>query len=139
MSSGFTECSGLSGTPHCEGELLILASFGQYLDHCLLSEHRKGLQMLQLRTLFCSSTAGRNVTSVCVIQTSPDQKNLSLILLNHCQGSAQAGLGTFSLLWRQVSFGAGVETSSIWSKCEQLLVQLEPEFKAASGGAGCRT
>lgn len=30
-SSGFIECSGLSGTPHCESELFILASFGQYL------------------------------------------------------------------------------------------------------------
>lgn len=91
--------------------------FGQYLSLCLLSGHRKGSQMLQLRTLFCSSTAGKNVTSVCVIQTSPDQKNHSLILLNPCRGSAQAGLRTLSLLWRQVSFGAGVETSFIWSRC----------------------
>lgn len=72
--------------------------------------------MLQLRTLFCSSTAGKNVTSVCVIHMSPVQKHPSLILLNHYQGSAQAGLRTFSLLWRQVSFGAGVETSFIWSR-----------------------
>lgn len=54
--------------------------------------------------------------SVCVIQTSPGQKNPSLILLNHCQGSVQAGLGAFSLLWGQVSFGAGVETSFLWSR-----------------------
>lgn len=116
-SSGFVECSGLSGTPHCGGERFSWKVFGQYLHFCLLSGHRKGSQMLQLRTLFCSSMTGKNVTSVCVIQASPDQKNPSSILLNHCQGSAQAGLRTFSLLWRQVSFGAGVGTSFIWSRC----------------------
>lgn len=40
--------------------------FEQYLCLCLLSEHRKGLQVLQLRTLFSSSTAGKSVTSVLV-------------------------------------------------------------------------
>lgn len=98
--------------------------------------------MLQLRTLFCSSTAGKNVTSVCVIHMSPVQKHPSLILLNHYQGSAQAGLRTF--------FPA-VEAGFLWSRCgnkfhleqvgqcKQLLVQLGPEGEAASGGAGCRT
>lgn len=116
--------------------------FGQYLSLCQQSGHRKGSQMLQLRTLFCSSMTGKNVTSVCVIQTSPDQKKS---LLDPAKSLPGLSAG------RSANLFPAVEAGFLRSRCgnkfpleqvyqwKQLLVQLEPEREAASGGAGCRT
>lgn len=50
--------------------MMVKLHLGKYLgntDVSCLSVHRTGLQTQNFRTLFYSSTVGRNVTSVCVI------------------------------------------------------------------------
>lgn len=50
---------------------MVKLHLGKYLSStdvsCVLSVQRTGLHTQKFRTLFYSSTVGRNVTSVCVI------------------------------------------------------------------------